>query len=286
MSSVGLLPERNEELKELLEVELAEKRELSEEIGVLKSALARSSIFSPPQLEIVQFRDLVNLCNAVRHSDYRTLDRFIHDWLLYLLRHDSFISFSENFSCTKQRIRGPRSRTVQMISGRYYSSYRTPSTNVRKVAPVHVFECKLWKPAHNDYNIIAFDVEAPGRAGDAGVFCDSNIERWIAQNEQLFPETRELGSVGPVQYHFLVNSGFDQDFRLTRHSNQGDGNESRILFSWCPTDDRVLFCRRFVVLQKPIELIPIKVSRMVISLMILHNSRRADVLQDMERYSA
>ncbi|KIH43837.1 hypothetical protein ANCDUO_26151 [Ancylostoma duodenale] len=64
-----------------------------------------------------------------------------------------------------------------------------------------------------DYNIIAFDVGAPGRTGDAGVFRDFDIKKWIAQNEHLFPETRELGSVGPVQYHFLVDSGFGQDFR-------------------------------------------------------------------------
>ncbi|RCN42630.1 hypothetical protein ANCCAN_11395 [Ancylostoma caninum] len=44
-----------------------------------------------------------------------------------------------------------------------------------------------------DYNTIAFDVGAPGRAGEAGVFRDSNTKRWIAQSEHLFPETRELG---------------------------------------------------------------------------------------------
>ncbi|KAL6735580.1 hypothetical protein Aduo_006005 [Ancylostoma duodenale] len=46
-----------------------------------------------------------------------------------------------------------------------------------------------------DYNIIAFDVGAPGRAGDARVFRDSDIKRWIAQNEHLFPETRELAKL-------------------------------------------------------------------------------------------
>ncbi|KAL6729983.1 hypothetical protein Aduo_000989 [Ancylostoma duodenale] len=83
-----------------------------------------------------------------------------------------------------------------------------------------------------DYNIIAFDDGAPGRTGDAGVFRDFDIKKWIAQNEHLFPETRELGSVGPVQYHFLVDSGFGQDFRLIRpYLNRGDGDESRILFN-------------------------------------------------------
>ncbi|RCN36540.1 hypothetical protein ANCCAN_17583 [Ancylostoma caninum] len=118
----------------------------------------------------------------------------------------------------------------------------------------------------------------------------------MEQNEHLFPETRELGAIGLVQYYFLGDSGFEQQFRMIRpYPNQGDGNESRIMFNRKHSGARrmiestfgILF-RRFAALQKPIELNPIKTSRLVISLMILHNlvSRRTDALQDVERYPA
>ncbi|KAL6736016.1 hypothetical protein Aduo_006412 [Ancylostoma duodenale] len=145
-----------------------------------------------------------------------------------------------------------------------------------------------------DYNIIAFDVGAPGRAGDAGVFRTSDVKRWMEENESSFPETRELGEVGPVQFHFLVDSGFGQDFRLVRpYPNQGDGDMSRMRFNRKHSGARRLIestfgilCRRFAVLQKPVELNPVKTSRLVISLMVLHNlvARRKDALRDVERY--
>ncbi|KIH63999.1 hypothetical protein ANCDUO_05696 [Ancylostoma duodenale] len=89
-----------------------------------------------------------------------------------------------------------------------------------------------------------------------------NLKRWIEENDSSFPETRELGEVGPVRFHFLVDSGFGQNFRLVRpHPNKGDGYMSRMRFN------RKL-SGRFVVLPKPIEPNPVKTSRLVISLMI------------------
>ncbi|KAL6738535.1 hypothetical protein Aduo_012075 [Ancylostoma duodenale] len=121
-----------------------------------------------------------------------------------------------------------------------------------------------------------------------------NLKRWIEENDSSFPETRELGEVGPVRFHFLVDSGFGQNFRLVRpHPNKGDGYMSRMRFNRKLSGARRLIeptvgilCRRFVVLPKPIEPNPVKTSRLVISLMILHNlvARRKDALRDVERY--
>ncbi|RCN41219.1 hypothetical protein ANCCAN_12825 [Ancylostoma caninum] len=91
-----------------------------------------------------------------------------------------------------------------------------------------------------DYNIIAFDIGAPGRIGDAGIFRRSTIkvvfftkfigtmiiqdmtmlQQYFSDNDDVLPPTRELGSVGAVQYHFLVDGGFGQDFRYVRPYRQ------------------------------------------------------------------
>ncbi|VDO65730.1 unnamed protein product [Haemonchus placei] len=67
-----------------------------------------------------------------------------------------------------------------------------------------------------DHRILAFDVGAPGRVGDAGVYRRSNIKRLIDNNDHLFPPTRDLGNVGPVQFHILVDCGFAQGHRFVR----------------------------------------------------------------------
>ncbi|RCN43320.1 hypothetical protein ANCCAN_10684 [Ancylostoma caninum] len=89
-----------------------------------------------------------------------------------------------------------------------------------------------------DHNIIAFDIGAPGRIGDAGIFRRSTIKVWpcfsniFSDNDDVFPPTRELGSVGAVQYHFLVDDGFGQDFRYVRpYRQQENYNESKARFN-------------------------------------------------------
>ncbi|KIH44580.1 hypothetical protein ANCDUO_25394 [Ancylostoma duodenale] len=83
-----------------------------------------------------------------------------------------------------------------------------------------------------DYNIIAFDIGAPGRIGDAGIFRRSTIKQYFSDNDDVFPPTRELGSVGAVQYHFLVDGGFGQDLRYVRpYRQQENYSESKARFN-------------------------------------------------------
>ncbi|VDN37645.1 unnamed protein product [Cylicostephanus goldi] len=63
---------------------------------------------------------------------------------------------------------------------------------------------------------VPIDVGAPGRAGDAGVFRNSDIKTFYEVRDDIFPETEELNDVGPVQYHILVDGGFAQSHRYIR----------------------------------------------------------------------
>ncbi|PIO61629.1 hypothetical protein TELCIR_16842 [Teladorsagia circumcincta] len=64
-----------------------------------------------------------------------------------------------------------------------------------------------------DHRFLIFDVGSPGQEGDASVFQKSSIRTFFDECEDVFPDTTELGAVGPVQYHILTDDGFGQDVR-------------------------------------------------------------------------
>ncbi|CAJ0608502.1 unnamed protein product [Cylicocyclus nassatus] len=63
---------------------------------------------------------------------------------------------------------------------------------------------------------MAYDVGSPGRLGDAGVSRSSKLKRFLDTHDGIFPPTEDLGIVGPVQYHILVDGGFGQGLRFIR----------------------------------------------------------------------
>ncbi|RCN52702.1 hypothetical protein ANCCAN_01078 [Ancylostoma caninum] len=144
-----------------------------------------------------------------------------------------------------------------------------------------------------DYRIMCFDIGAPGRAGDARVFRNSAAKRYLDRNDDLFPPTRNLGNVGAVQYHILVDGGFGQG-RFVRPYTQAEAStpEKRRFNSKLSGARRMvestfgILAQRFQILQTCIALDPDRVARLVTSLMILHNllPRRRDLLRGVNRY--
>ncbi|EYC38509.1 hypothetical protein Y032_0713g1753 [Ancylostoma ceylanicum] len=137
-----------------------------------------------------------------------------------------------------------------------------------------------------DYRFIAFDVGAPGRAGDAGTFFE--------EHDQLFPETTNLADVGPVQYHILVDGGFAQGHRYIRpfpeplattaskrRFNKKLSGARRMIES-----SFGILCQRFAILQRDLQVEPDKASKLVTSTLVLHNllARRQDLLEHVQRY--
>ncbi|XGW22552.1 hypothetical protein V3C99_005072, partial [Haemonchus contortus] len=130
-----------------------------------------------------------------------------------------------------------------------------------------------------DYRILAFDVGAPGRMGDTGVYRRSTIKRLIDNNDHLFPPTRPLGNVGPVQYHILVNCGFADGYRCVRpYTRASVDTPSKRRFNGKHSGAHQtvestfgMLCRRFGLLQTTIQLEPTHATEVVSSLLVLHN---------------
>ncbi|KAL6739204.1 hypothetical protein Aduo_012681 [Ancylostoma duodenale] len=87
---------------------------------------------------------------------------------------------------------------------------QTVSDIVKEVTEAIILSCNeylfiiLLAICDCDYRILAFDIGAPGRAGDARVFRTSAITNFLERDDALFPATRNLKDVGAVQYHILV----------------------------------------------------------------------------------
>ncbi|WKY15690.1 hypothetical protein Q1695_000855 [Nippostrongylus brasiliensis] len=64
---------------------------------------------------------------------------------------------------------------------------------------------------HANYRCILYDLGASGRSSDAGVFMTSPMKTYIEEHDADFPSPVQLGHIGKVPCHFLV----DQGFRLT-----------------------------------------------------------------------
>ncbi|CAJ0606312.1 unnamed protein product [Cylicocyclus nassatus] len=145
-----------------------------------------------------------------------------------------------------------------------------------------------------DHRIIAYDVGAPGRADDAGVLRDSALKRFLDRHDNVFPLTTELGNVGPVQYHILVNGGFGQGHRFIRpyREAEADTPDKRRFNKQLSGARQIieqtfgLLAQRFQVLMYRMNLDPVQTQRLVISLMILHNllPRRQDSLEAVQRF--
>ncbi|KHJ95080.1 hypothetical protein OESDEN_04981 [Oesophagostomum dentatum] len=130
-----------------------------------------------------------------------------------------------------------------------------------------------------DYHITAFDIGAPGRAGDAGVFRRSLIKRFFDRNDHLFPPNRDLDGVGEVQYHILVDGGFGQGHRFVRPYREPMANSgSKRRFSAKHSGARRMIesvfgilVRRFQILQEPLKVEPKRAARIVRSILTLHS---------------
>ncbi|XGW27463.1 hypothetical protein V3C99_007791, partial [Haemonchus contortus] len=75
----------------------------------------------------------------------------------------------------------------------------------------------------SDHRILAFDVGAPGRVGDAGVYMRSNIKT-IPETTTIICSLPCEGNVGLVQYHIMVDCGFAQEAHFVRPYTRARAN--------------------------------------------------------------
>ncbi|KAL6724222.1 hypothetical protein Aduo_019128 [Ancylostoma duodenale] len=133
------------------------------------------------------------------------------------------------------------------------------------------------------------------RAGDAGVFRNSSVHTFFKEHDHLFPETTNLGVVGPVQYHVLVYGGFAQGHRYIRPSpeplaitaskrrfNRKHSGARRMIES-----SFGILCKGFSILQKDLQVEPEKASKLVTSMLVFSLAqflaRRQDLLEHVQR---
>ncbi|KJH52726.1 hypothetical protein DICVIV_01070 [Dictyocaulus viviparus] len=104
-------------------------------------------------------------------------------------------------------------RAVGFLDGRHIA-IKKPNGGIEAFLNYKNFQSIILMAVCDVYHrFLIFDVGTPGHLGDASVFQNSNIRTFFDECDEIFPETCDLGDVGPVQYHILTDDGFGQDFR-------------------------------------------------------------------------
>ncbi|KAK5983772.1 DDE Tnp4 domain-containing protein [Trichostrongylus colubriformis] len=193
---------------------------------------------------------------------------------------------------TQQRFDYPRA--VAFMDGKHIKIKRPAHSGAQYYNYKKNYSIILLALVDCDYRILAFDLGAPGRVEYAEVYRRSNIKRFLDAKDEVFPPTRTLGSVGPVQYHILVNRGFGQDYRFVGPYSQSSANTpSKRKFNqkhsgaWRMVESAFgLLCQRFGILQRTLQVEPANAIKIVTSLLVLHNllARREHALEFEERY--
>ncbi|ETN77527.1 hypothetical protein NECAME_03191 [Necator americanus] len=187
-------------------------------------------------------------------------------------------------------------RAVGFLDGRHVA-IKKPNGGIEEYLNYKNFQSiVLLAICDADYRFLLFDVGLPGNLGDASVFRSSSIFTFFNECDDLFPETADLGSVGPVQYHILTDDGLGQGVRYIepfpgRSADTGSKQRFNKKHGCARRVIDIAFemlQRRFAVLQKPLQLEPNRGGRLVTSLLILHNlvAYKQDVAAYVERYPA
>ncbi|KAL6723568.1 hypothetical protein Aduo_018556 [Ancylostoma duodenale] len=131
-----------------------------------------------------------------------------------------------------------------------------------------------------NYSCLLYDLGAPGRGSDAGVFGNSSVKSFLEGHFDDFPGPVQLPNVGKVKHHILVDQGFRQTIRFIRpfisadsisdikkaYFNKNLSGARRVVENYFG-----ILSTRFRMYTKPIYAGPDKVKNIVLATMILHN---------------
>ncbi|VDL82464.1 unnamed protein product [Nippostrongylus brasiliensis] len=131
-----------------------------------------------------------------------------------------------------------------------------------------------------NYRCILYDLGASGRSSDAGVFMTSPMKTYIEEHDADFPSPVQLGNIGKVPCHFLVDQGFRLTTRFIRpYSDAEASSDSKsAYFNFKLSRARRvvenyfgILANRFRILLRPIYATPENIKTITMAIMILHN---------------
>ena len=130
-----------------------------------------------------------------------------------------------------------------------------------------------------NYKFIYVDVGAAGRAGDAGVYAESELKRAITSNSlDLPPRTNIAGISNKLEYHIIGDDAFPMTTSLMKpYPHRNLGKEKRIFNYRLSRARKVvenafgILAHRWRVFLTTIKLSPDKVTDIILATCCLHN---------------
>ncbi|XP_013419995.1 putative nuclease HARBI1 [Lingula anatina] len=144
----------------------------------------------------------------------------------------------------------------------------------------HFFSVILLDVVDANYKFIYVDVGAPGRAGDAGVFNESTINRALLDNSINLPPPVPLEGIAEsnISYHLVGDDAFSLQMTMMKPYPHRNLDKKKRIFNYHLSRVRRvvenlfgILGNRFRVFLTPINLNPDKVTNLILAACCLHN---------------
>ncbi|VDL83028.1 unnamed protein product [Nippostrongylus brasiliensis] len=131
-----------------------------------------------------------------------------------------------------------------------------------------------------NYKCVLYDLGAPGRSSDAGIFMTSSMKTLLEESEDDFPSDVNLEGLGTVPCHFLVDQGFRLTTRFMRPypNAEAASNSRKRYFNYKMNSARSvvenyfgMLAGRFRLLLRRVHGTPEKIKDIVLSLMVTYD---------------
>lgn len=165
------------------------------------------------------------------------------------------------------------------IDGKHIAIQQPADTGSEFFNYKHFFSVILFAMVDANYKFIYIDVGAAGRAGDAGVFADSALNKALRTNSLDLPDAVALqGLLTKISYHIVGDDAFPLNTRLMKpYPYRNLEKEKRIFNYRLSRAQRVvenafgILAHRWRVFLTTIKLSPDKVTDIIFAACCLHN---------------
>ena len=143
----------------------------------------------------------------------------------------------------------------------------------------HFFSIVLLALVSANYEFIYINVGASGRAGDAGIYTDSDLKKALDDNSLNLPESTSIhGIAEKIHYHIVGDDAFSLSLRMMKPYPHRNMDKAKRIFNYRLSRARRvaenafgILANRFRVFLTTIHLSPEKVKSLVMAACCLHN---------------
>ena len=168
---------------------------------------------------------------------------------------------------------------VGAIDGKHIAIQQPVSSGSEFFNYKHFFSVLLLALVDADYKFLYVNVGAAGRAGDAGVFNESSLQKAVAEKTLNLPQSVEIQGISlKINYHMIGDDAFALSKTMMKPYPHRNLNKEKRIFNYRLSCARRvvenafgILASRWRVFLTTIKLCPDKVTYLILAACCLHN---------------